>query len=180
MDSVVSKTTHAVYVVTHTKYSAFCWRRLFSAGRGLIWPGYPCYEMHRWVCLPYCAGLEWSVACMPPDYYLTHLAGLALDRLYSTLSHTSHSGLCSAKNVHGGGGWHASLQYATHQSVRAAKMCCVKSHVFPSQLLEKARVIKLHTSIAALHAFWVLFSSLLFSVEACMHGGSSTYVPLHS
>jgi hypothetical protein len=143
-----------------------------------------CYEMHRWVCLPYCAGLEWSVACMPPDYYLTHLAGLALDTV-STLSlshtHTSHSGLCSAKMCMAeADDMRPGLQYATHQSVRAAKMCCVKSHVFPSQLLEKARVIKLHTSIAALHAFWVLFSSLLFSVEACMHGGSSTYVPLHS
>lgn len=87
MDSVVSKTTHAVYVVTHTSTvpSAGAVCSLLDVG----WSGQdtPCYEMHRWVCLPYCAGLEWSVACMPPDYYLTHLAGLALDTV-STLSHT--------------------------------------------------------------------------------------------
>lgn len=57
-------------------------------------------------------------------------------------------------------------------------MCCVKSHVFPSRLLEKARVIKLHTSIAAvLHAFWVslLFSSLSPGKHACMAAAARMY-----
>lgn len=117
-------------------------------------------------------------ACHPTTIWHT-LLGLLWTPSLLSLTHTSHSGWpLFSKNVHGGGGWHASLQYATHQSVIAAKMCCVKSHVFPSRLLEKARVIKLHTSIAAvLHAFWVslLFSSLSPGKHACMAAAARMY-----